>query len=154
MSNDSLNLFEAMKLAAMLPAVRDPDPERWLSARQALGMATAGGARSGRIAGIGAIAVGARADLVLLDLRRAPFAPRNDLVRQAVYADAGSSVDTVLVDGRVVVEGGRVLTVDEAAVAAAALRGGRRGRRGRAGPAGGARDRAPGAAPLTGADPR
>jgi cytosine/adenosine deaminase-related metal-dependent hydrolase len=122
MSNDSLNLFEAMKLAAMLPAVRDPDPERWLSARQALGMATAGGARSGRIAGIGAIAVGARADLVLLDLRRAGFAPRNDLVRQAVYADAGSSVDTVLVDGRVVVEGGRVLTVDEAAVAAEVTR--------------------------------
>jgi 5-methylthioadenosine/S-adenosylhomocysteine deaminase len=118
MSNDSLNLFEAMKLAAMLPAVCDPDPARWLSARDVLRMATAGGARSGRIAGIGALTVGARADLVLLDLRRAGFAPRNDLVRQAVYADTGSSVDTVLVDGRVVVEGGRVLTVDEAAVAA------------------------------------
>jgi 5-methylthioadenosine/S-adenosylhomocysteine deaminase len=118
MSNDSLNLFESMKLAALLHKVREPDPARWLGAHDALRMATAGGARSGRIAGIGALAVGARADLVLLDLRRAAFAPRNDLLRQTVYAENGSSVHTVLVDGRVVVEAGRLLTVDEAAVAA------------------------------------
>jgi cytosine/adenosine deaminase-related metal-dependent hydrolase len=118
MSNDGLNMFEAMKFAALLHKVRAPEPERWLGAREALRMATAGGARSARLDGIGAIAVGARADLVLLDLRRAAFAPRNDLVLQTVYAENGSSVDTVLVDGRVVVEGGRVLTVDEAALAA------------------------------------
>jgi cytosine/adenosine deaminase-related metal-dependent hydrolase len=117
MSNDSLNLFEAMKLAALLHKVRVPEPDRWLGAREALRMATAGGARSARVPDVGAVAVGQRADLVLLDLRRAGFAPRNDLVLQTVYAENGSSVDTVLVDGRVVVEGGRVLTVDEAAVA-------------------------------------
>lgn len=122
MSNDSLNLFESLKLAALLHKVREPEPERWPGAREALRMATAGGARSGRIAGIGVIAVGARADLVLLDLRRAAFAPRNDLLLQTVYAENGSSVDTVLVDGRVVVEGGRLLTVDEAAAAAEVTR--------------------------------
>src|SRR5207249_3822260 len=84
---------------------------RWLGAREILKMATAGGARSARLEGIGAIAPGQRADLVLLDLRRASFAPRNDLVQQTVYAENGSSVDLVMVDGRIVVEGGRVLTV-------------------------------------------
>jgi cytosine/adenosine deaminase-related metal-dependent hydrolase len=122
MSNDGLNMFETMKLAALLGKVRVPAPERWLGARQALRMATAGGARSARLEGVGAIAVGARADLVLLDLRRAAFAPRNDLLQQTVYAENGSSVDTVIVDGRVVVEGGRLTTVDEAAVAAEVTR--------------------------------
>lgn len=124
MSNDSLNLLESMKVAAMLHKVREPEPERWPGAREALRMATAGGARSGRLPDVGALAVGYRADLVLLDLRRAAFAPRNDLLLQAVYAADASAVDTVMVDGRVVVEGGRVLTVDEAAVAAEVTRDG------------------------------
>lgn len=118
MSNDGLNMFETMKLAALLHKVRTPAPERWLGAREALRMATVGGARSARLSNVGAIGIGAKADLVMLDLRRAGFAPRNDLLRQAVYADAGASVDMVMVDGRIVVEGGRCTTVDEAAVAA------------------------------------
>lgn len=118
MGNDTLNMFEAVKFASLLHKVREPEPDRWLGAREALRMATLGGARSARLDGIGAIAVGSRADLVILDLRRAAFSPRNDLLRQMVYAENGSAVDTVLVDGRMVVEGGRLLTIDEAAVAA------------------------------------
>jgi len=122
MSNDGLSMFESMKLAALLHKVTVPEPDRWLGARDVLRMATAGGARSARLEGVGAIAPGQRADLVLLDLRRASFAPRNDLVQQTVYAENGSSVDLVMVDGRIVVEGGRVLTVDEAAAAAEVTR--------------------------------
>jgi 5-methylthioadenosine/S-adenosylhomocysteine deaminase len=118
MSNDSLNLLESVKVAALLHKVHEPVPERWPGARDALRMATAGGARSGRLGAVGAVAEGYRADLVLLDLRRAGFAPRNDLLLQVVYAADAGAVDTVLVDGQVVVEGGRVLTVDEAALAA------------------------------------
>jgi cytosine/adenosine deaminase-related metal-dependent hydrolase len=115
--NDGMNMFEAMKLAALLHKVRDPDPTRWLGARDALLMATAGGSRSARLEGAGVLAAGQPADLVLLDLRRASFAPRNNLLHQVVYAENGSSVDMVMVAGRIVVEGGRVVTVDEAAVA-------------------------------------
>jgi 5-methylthioadenosine/S-adenosylhomocysteine deaminase len=115
--NDGMNMFEAIKFAALLHKVREPEPERWLGARDALRMATAGSSRSARLEGTGAIAVGQPADLVLLDLRRASFAPRNNLLHQVVYAENGSSVDMVMADGRIVVEGGRVLTVDEAAVA-------------------------------------
>lgn len=115
--NDGMNMFEAMKFAALLHKVRDPEPTRWLGARDALRMATAGGSRSARLEGTGAIAVGQPADLVLLDLRRASFAPRNNLLHQVVYAENGSSVDMVMVAGRIVVEGGQVVTVDETAVA-------------------------------------
>lgn len=115
--NDSMNMFEAMKFAALLHKVRDPEPERWLGAREALRMATVGSSRSAQFTGNGVVAVGEPADVVLLDLRRASFAPRNNLLHQLVYAENGSSVDLVMVDGRIVVEGGRALTVDEPAIA-------------------------------------
>ena len=56
MSNDGLNMFETTKLAALLHKVRTPAPERWLGAREALRMATAGGARSARLSNVGTIA--------------------------------------------------------------------------------------------------
>jgi 5-methylthioadenosine/S-adenosylhomocysteine deaminase len=115
--NDGMNMFEAMKFAALLHKVRDPEPERWLGAREALRMAAAGSSRSAQLDRNGTVAVGEPADLVLLDLRRASFAPRNNLLLQVVYAENGSSVDLVMVDGRIVVEGGRVLTLDESAIA-------------------------------------
>jgi cytosine/adenosine deaminase-related metal-dependent hydrolase len=120
--NDSLNMFEVMKLAALLQRIASPYPDQWLGARDVLGMAIHGGAASARLSTRGAVAVGERADLVLLDLRRATFGPRNDLVQQLVYAENGSSVETVLVDGRIVVDKGRVTTLDEAAVTAEVVR--------------------------------
>lgn len=117
MSNDSLNMFESMKFAALLHKVRDPDPRTWLGARDALRMATAGSCRSALLTDIGEITEGARADLIVLDLKVASFTPRNDLVRQAVYAENGSSVEMVMVDGWLVVEDGRPTTLDEAALA-------------------------------------
>jgi cytosine/adenosine deaminase-related metal-dependent hydrolase len=56
---------------------------------------------------IGTIAPGRRADLVLLDLTDPAWLPLNSATRQLVFSEAGRGVDTVLVDGRVVVRGGR-----------------------------------------------
>ena len=109
-------MFESMKFAALLHKVRDPNPHKWLGARDALRMATAGGCRSSRHSDIGEIKVGAPADLIVLNLNVASFAPRNDLVLQTVYAENGSSVDMVMIDGRLVVESGRHKTLDEAAI--------------------------------------
>jgi cytosine/adenosine deaminase-related metal-dependent hydrolase len=120
--NDSLNMFEAMKMAALLQRIASPYPEQWLGAQDVLRMAVHGGSASARLSGRGSIAVGQRGDLMLLDLRRAAFGPRNNLVQQLVYAENGSSVDAVIVDGRIVVRDGRVTTVDEAAVTAEVVR--------------------------------
>jgi 5-methylthioadenosine/S-adenosylhomocysteine deaminase len=112
-ANDGHNLFGALRLAALLQTLDGPAPGTGSPAARALHMAVSGGARAAGLGGdVGAVEVGRRADLVLLDLTAFPFVPLNDPVLQLVYSETGSSVRTVLVDGRIVVEEGRLLTVD------------------------------------------
>ena len=70
--------------------------------------------------GLGTLDAGAPADLILVDLSSLTFLPMNDLVRQLVHVENGSSVRLTMVAGRVVAEGGRVTSVDEAALLAEA----------------------------------
>jgi 5-methylthioadenosine/S-adenosylhomocysteine deaminase len=115
MSSDNQNVFEAMRFAALLGCVRFPhDPERWLDAGVAWRLATAGGARLLGLADeIGAIEPGRKADLVLVRADSTFLRPLNHPLNALVYAETGASVDTVLVDGRVALERGRVVGVDE-----------------------------------------
>lgn len=116
-SNDGQSVFEAMKVAAILPRVVDPDFERWPTARDALRMATAGGAHAlGLQEDVGVLAPGRLADFVLLDLNTPSLVPLNDAVRQLVFAESGRAVDRVYVGGQLVVSGGRVVSIDEAAI--------------------------------------
>ncbi|MDE0056549.1 MAG: amidohydrolase [Defluviicoccus sp.] len=116
-TNDNLIMHEALRLAAILhrPALRER--ARWPGAKDVLRMATEGGAaailRSGTI---GSIEVGKRADLVLYRLDAPWWVPVNDPSSQLVFAENGSSVETVLVDGRVVVEDGRIVAFDADAI--------------------------------------
>jgi cytosine/adenosine deaminase-related metal-dependent hydrolase len=120
-SNDNQNMFAPLRLAAILHRVVDPNYDRWPLAADVLKMATLDGARAAGFGGaIGRVAPGFKADLVLLDLGASYYHPRNDLVQHLVFCEAGSSVRTVLVDGRVVLDEGRVTTVDEAALFAEA----------------------------------
>lgn len=112
-SNDGVSILEAMKWATLLTGLTHPDYRRWLTPAEAFRMATEGGARSALWEKrIGAIEPGRRADLVLYARRAPAFAPLRDPVAQLVLAEAGQSIRTVLVDGRVVVDGGRVLSAD------------------------------------------
>ena len=120
-TNDSPDLHRAMHLAAILHRPHEPQRARWVSAREALRMATQGGARALRLEGqIGALAVGMRADIVLYDLTAPPWVPLNEPVQHLVHVEDGRSVDTVLIDGRVIVEQGQVRTFDTAALLAEA----------------------------------
>jgi 5-methylthioadenosine/S-adenosylhomocysteine deaminase len=112
-ANDNLAMHEAMRTAAFLHRADLPDRRTWVSARDALRMATEGGARAMRLSGrIGAIVPGMAADLVLYDLDRPWWVPVNDAVTQFVFAETGAATDTVLIDGRIVVEHGRVTAFD------------------------------------------
>lgn len=114
-------LQRAMRLATIIHRVSEPDPSKWISTHQALRMATKGGAAAMLGEGaFGAIAVGQAADLALYDLTRPWWTPVNDPVHQFVYSEAGSGVDTVIADGRVVVEGGKVVAFDADAILAEA----------------------------------
>ncbi|WP_431969863.1 amidohydrolase family protein [Nocardia sp. bgisy134] len=118
-SSDSPRMLDVVKTAALLHKVTDPDFRRWPRVDEVLTAATIGGARSAvldRV--IGTIEVGKQADLVLFDLDTMAFTPRQKLDNQLVYSENGSSIDTVLVAGRVVVAGGEVTTVDERATRA------------------------------------
>jgi 5-methylthioadenosine/S-adenosylhomocysteine deaminase len=114
--SDAQNLFQVMKAFASLSAVSNVSTER-PSAKDAIFAATAGGARAvGLGERVGRIRPGYRADLTLLDLNELAFIPLNSAARQIVFSESGSSVDTVIVNGRIVVRDGKVTTVDVGAL--------------------------------------
>jgi 5-methylthioadenosine/S-adenosylhomocysteine deaminase len=116
-SSDNQVLFDIMKLTGLIHSAREVDHRRWLSARDVVGMATLGGARAmGLASELGELKPGMLADIVLLRLDTSYFAPLNDAFRQLVYCETGSSVETVIVDGRIVVEGGKLSTLDHASL--------------------------------------
>jgi 5-methylthioadenosine/S-adenosylhomocysteine deaminase len=118
LTSDNQDLFEAMRLAALVSRA-DPlvDPARWLDADQAFELATAAGARAIGYGGqLGLIEPGRRADLVLLRADSTFLKPRNDLLSALVFTETGAALDTVIVDRRVVVEGGRMQGIDERAI--------------------------------------
>jgi 5-methylthioadenosine/S-adenosylhomocysteine deaminase len=80
-------------------------------------MATAGGAGALRHRRLGSIAAGFTADLVVYRLDYPWWIPVNDIVTQFVFAETGASVETVMIDGRIVVENRVVKTFDVDALA-------------------------------------
>ncbi|MCL6635300.1 MAG: amidohydrolase [Peptococcaceae bacterium] len=120
-SNNNLDMLEEMRSAALLQKVATGDP-MVLPSFEALYMATAGGARALGLADVGQLKAGMKADLILVDFRRPHLHPRHDLVAHLVYAAQSADVDTVIINGEIVMEGRRVLTMDEAEVMAEAQR--------------------------------
>jgi 5-methylthioadenosine/S-adenosylhomocysteine deaminase len=116
-SSDHLNMFESLRLAALLHASNQVDYRDWPSARQVLRLGTLGSARAcGLAREIGSLEVGKRADVVLLSRDSYHLAADNNLPVQLVYCENGASIQMVIVDGRVVVEHGRLLMIDEEAL--------------------------------------
>jgi 5-methylthioadenosine/S-adenosylhomocysteine deaminase len=113
--SDNLNMFEAMRMSSFMIRLREPDYERWPSANEVLGFATEGSARTlGFGDMIGALTVGRKADIVFLDLNKPHYVPLNEPVNQIVYCEDGTAVDSVMIGGRMVLDHGRMTTVDEA----------------------------------------
>jgi 5-methylthioadenosine/S-adenosylhomocysteine deaminase len=113
---DNQNLFEALRIASVISTIRFPHrTDRWLDADTVWALATSGTARVlGQAGDLGAIAPRRRADLVLLRADSIFLRPLADPVKGLVYAETGAAVETVIVDGRVLLDQGRVTTVDEA----------------------------------------
>jgi 5-methylthioadenosine/S-adenosylhomocysteine deaminase len=117
-SNNDLDMFEAMRQAALLHKLASRDP-RAVSAQTALEMATIGGARViGRDKDLGSLEAGKLADLIVVRMNQARQTPMYDPVSHLVYATRGDDVTTMVVNGKVLMRGGKVLTLDEAHVLA------------------------------------
>jgi 5-methylthioadenosine/S-adenosylhomocysteine deaminase len=117
--NNRLDMFEEMRLAAVLQSMRrEPGA---LPARDVLWMATRAGARTlGLEADIGSLEIGKRADVIVVDRDRPHLAPGPDPYSTLVYAARGSDVRTAVVDGNVLVHDFAHLRVDSKEVAVAA----------------------------------
>jgi guanine deaminase len=116
--SDVQSMFQAMKAFALLAGVSDPTPRPdWQAAREALRHATEGGARAvGMADRIGVLRAGMKADLAIVDLDDPVFVPLNSATRQLVYGEAGRGVETVIIDGRIVLRDRRSTCVDESAL--------------------------------------
>jgi 5-methylthioadenosine/S-adenosylhomocysteine deaminase len=115
--NNRLDMFEEMRLAAMLQAMRRQPG--MLTARDALWMATRGGAKAvGLEHDIGSIEAGKRADVIVVDRDRPHLAPGPDPYSTLVYAARASDVRTTVVDGEVLVDAFASTRVDRAQVVA------------------------------------
>src|SRR5260221_9292313 len=117
--NNRLDMFEEMRLAAVLQAMRGRPGI--LPARDVLWMATRAGARTlGLEQEIGSLEAGKRADLIVVDRDRPHLAPGPDPYSTMVYAARGSDVRTTIVDGTLLVDEHRPIRVDPSEVAVAA----------------------------------
>lgn len=115
---DTVNMQYVLMIAGLLQKLRG-DHTTWVGAHETFHAATMGGARAiGFGDSLGAVAVGRTADLAVYRLDRIPFTPLNDPLRQLVYAESGSSLDYVFVDGEVAMADGKLTRIDEAALLA------------------------------------
>jgi 5-methylthioadenosine/S-adenosylhomocysteine deaminase len=119
-SNNRLDLFAEMRLAALLAKVATGDPAM-LPAQQALHAATLAGARAlGLDDRIGSLVPGKQADIIAVDLSALDASPCYDPVSHLVHAVGREAVTDVWVGGRRVVEDRALVTVDEAEILARA----------------------------------
>ncbi len=115
-SNNSLDLLQTVKIGALLQKQHYHDPTV-LPASTGLRMATIDGARAlGLEKSIGSLEVGKKADIILVDLEKPHLTPIHDPYASIVYSASGSDVDTVIIDGEVVMEDREVKTLDEAEI--------------------------------------
>lgn len=112
-SNNNLDMFQEMDSAAKLHKVSRLDPTV-MDAKTVVRMATCEGAKAlgmGKI--VGSLEAGKKADIILIDLRKPHLTPLYNEYSHIVYAVNGADVDTVLINGNVVMKNRRLLTIEE-----------------------------------------
>lgn len=114
-------LFEKIRLATLLQHVTEPDFESWLTSEEMFRMAMEGGARAlGRPGEIGVLRAGAKADLAVVDPSSHWHRPLGDPWNHIVYYESGVGVEQVYADGQLLLDSGKLVTIDEAAILAEA----------------------------------
>ena len=114
-SNNTLDMFETMKVCALLHKAHRWDPTV-LNAQKVLDLATIGGARAlGVEREIGSIEIGKRADIILINGKRPNMMPihgKDTVVSDLVYSVSSGNVDTTIVDGSVLMQDREIKTVN------------------------------------------
>ena len=114
-SNNSLDMFETLKTVALLQKHACHNPAV-LSSHELLKMATIKGAKAlGLEREVGSLEVGKRADIILIDMSKPHLKPLHSVCANLGYSARGSDVDTVIVDGKVLMEKRHIKTLNEIA---------------------------------------
>lgn len=114
-SNNNLDMFEEMRLAALIHKGVSGDPTA-VPAPEALRIATEYGAKSIFLNDVGRLAVGMKADFIAIDIDQPHLLPHTDLLSHAVYSASAKDVEHVWVNGKQVVKHGQCVTLDEEAI--------------------------------------
>lgn len=111
-SNNDLDMWEEFRTASFLAKLSTGNPQV-LPAYQVLEMATVNGAKAlGLGDKVGQLKEGMMADVILLDMEKPHLYPKHDIVANLVYAAKAGDVETVIVNGEIVVEGGKTVNID------------------------------------------
>jgi len=113
-TNDSLDLFQAMKICALIHKV-NMGSSAAMTAEKVIEMSTIDSAKAlGLASEVGSLELGKKADVILLDMDYPGMVPSFNPVKNLVYGfGGGGAVDTVIIDGEIIKEGGTVKTLDE-----------------------------------------
>ncbi|MDD3395892.1 MAG: amidohydrolase [Acidaminococcaceae bacterium] len=111
-SNNNLDMLEELRLASVLAKTVTGDPTV-IPANIAVELATSNGANALGFDNVGELKVGQKADIVLYDMHKPYWYPRHNLTSGFVYAANANDVDTVLVDGKILLAQGKLTTIDE-----------------------------------------
>lgn len=110
----NLNMFEKIRLASLIHRINDTDYDNWITAKKALKIALEGGSRAMLLEDkIGSLEEGKSADFLILNTNNTIWEPINDLLRQLVYYENGSSIESVYIQGQEVVYKGKSTLIDE-----------------------------------------
>ncbi len=109
--SDNQNVYEAMRYASFVSKGQTPRSENWASVEEVYHAATVGGRQAMGLPG-GRIETGAPADLVFLDLDALNWIPHNWTVNQIVHVEDGTAVRHVMVAGTMIVQDGKLTTID------------------------------------------
>lgn len=111
-SNNNLNMFEEINLAAIVNKAVNGDPTS-IPAITAIEMATKNGARALQLGKtVGTIEVGKKADMIIIDLNKPHFYPIYNVVSSLAYSAQASDVETVIVNGKILMENYEIKTMD------------------------------------------
>jgi len=115
-SNNDLDMFEEMDTAAKLHKVTQNDPTT-IDAQTVLKMATMGGAKVlGLENQIGSLETGKKADMIIIDFNQPHLTPVYNFYSHLVYAVNGSDVETVIIDGKLIMDNHKILTINESQI--------------------------------------
>lgn len=111
-SNNNLDMLEEMRVAAFLQKIYTDDPTA-LAADEVMGMATVRGAKALGFENTGIIEVGKIADIIVIDTEKAHYYPKYNIKSAIVYSGSSADVETVIIDGNLVMEDRHLITLDE-----------------------------------------